>query len=614
MSRHGDRPVTPLAQATTLVSNVHGHPLTPDPVQDVDARMSGWEPKEPRKKSEWLDSFITSRTSMDEYTFIKTLGQGTFGKVKLAQHNQSGRKVAIKLIEKDNIKTDKQKTSVRREVRLLSLLHHRNIVCVHDVIETPTQICIVMEYLAGGELFDHIVKNHHLGEDEARRFVQQIVAAVDYCHQHSVIHRDLKPENLLLTDESTLKLIDFGFVNTFDGETLLDTFCGSPFYASPQMIRGIRYTGPESDVWSIAVILYAMLSGRLPFDAPDMRKLYDRIASGEYQCPSYFSPGVVDLLRKMLVVDPKRRYTVEQVKAHPWLQWPVPVAQDTRSMVPTLPLRRDVIQSIEQFGFATADVHQVMAQARTGEVTRHPILGYYALLAAGGHGAHFNGLGNAAAKRVDSTYHSATVSPTGTVDRAASRASVASSQSSVASTSRRASTASPTHGAPAPAPVGQMGPRMTAVSLKGWSLTTQHDLAALMATLRRVQVLTGVRTYEKSTYVYACDVGSMGWDLHVFTVLADASLCVQLKRMRGANCPQFCSYFLTEFKRELDLLSAPMSTAPPREGTDQRQQSAVAGPTVVYPVARVAGQAPSTPSPSSSSSTGYPRHWRASSF
>ncbi|KNE65163.1 CAMK/CAMKL/AMPK protein kinase [Allomyces macrogynus ATCC 38327] len=613
MSRYGDRPVTPLAQATTLVGNGHGSPLTPDPALDVDAPMPGWEPEEPRKKSEWLDSFITSRTSMDEYTFIKTLGQGTFGKVKLAQHNQSGRKVAIKLIEKDNIKTDKQKTSVRREVRLLSLLHHRNIVCVHDVIETPTQICIVMEYLAGGELFDHIVKNHHLGEDEARRFVQQIVAAVDYCHQHSVIHRDLKPENLLLADDSTLKLIDFGFVNTFDGETLLDTFCGSPFYASPQMIRGIRYTGPESDVWSIAVILYAMLSGRLPFDAPDMRKLYDRIASGEYQCPSYFSPGVVDLLRKMLVVDPKRRYTVEQVKAHPWLQWPVPVAQDTRPMVPTLPLRRDVIQSIEQFGFATADVHQVMAQARTGEVTRHPILGYYALLAAGGHGAHFNGLWNAAAKRVDSTYHSATVSLTGTVDRAASRASVTSSQSSVASTSRRVSTASPTHGAPAPAPVAPTGPRLTAVSLKGWSLTTQHDLAALMATLRRVQVLTGVRTYEKSAYVYACDVGSMGWDLHVFTVLADASLCVQLKRMRGTNCPQFCSYFLTEFKRELDLLSAPMPTAPPREGTDQRQRAAVE-PTVIHPVACVAGQAPSTLSPSSSSSTGYPRHWRASSF
>ncbi|KAJ3373828.1 hypothetical protein GGF31_008713 [Allomyces arbusculus] len=592
MSRHGDRPVTPLAQATTLLSDVHGHPLTPDPALDVDAPKSGWEPEGPRKKSEWLDSFITSRTSMDEYTFIKTLGQGTFGKVKLAQHNQSGRKVAIKLIEKDNIKTDKQKTSVRREVRLLSLLHHRNIVCVHDVIETPTQICIVMEYLAGGELFDHIVKNHHLGEDEARRFVQQIVAAVDYCHQHSVIHRDLKPENLLLSDDSTLKLIDFGFVNTFDGESLLDTFCGSPFYASPQMIRGIRYTGPESDVWSIAVILYAMLSGRLPFDAPDMRKLYDRIASGEYQCPSYFSPGVVDLLRKMLVVDPKRRYTVEQVKAHPWLQWPVPAAQGTLPMVPTLPLRRDVIQSIEQFGFATADVHQVMAQARTGEVTRHPILGYYALLAAGRHGAHFNGLGNAAAKRVDSTYHSATVSPTGTVDRAASRASVASSQSSVASASRRASTASPTHGAPASAPTAPVGPRMTAVSLKGWSLTTQHDLAALMATFRRVQILTGIRTYEKSTYVYACDVGNMGWDLHVFTVLADASLCIQLKRMRGTNCPQFCSYFLT-------------------------------GQTVVHPVARVAGQAPgqpSTPSPSSpsssssSSSSSYPRHWRASSF
>ncbi|KAI9179987.1 hypothetical protein H9P43_005319 [Blastocladiella emersonii ATCC 22665] len=406
------------------------HPLaaaaSPTPSHSRSSSTAASPPLPPSKpallasEDKWIDCFIRSETSLDEYTFVKTLGQGTFGKVKLAKHVPSVQHVAIKIIDKATIKTDKQKLSVRREVRLLFLLRHPHVVRVLDVIETADQIYIVMENLPRGELFDHIVKNHHLSEPEARHFMRQIVSALEYCHSHSVIHRDLKPENLLLDSDNNVKLIDFGFVNTFDGASLLDTFCGSPFYASPQMIRGIKYSDPSSDIWSLGVILFAMLSGRLPFDAEDMRKLYDRIASGVFRCPSHFSIDAVDLIRKMLVVDPKKRYTIDQVKAHPWLDWDSASPSLTRGehydslRQPLVPVRPELVEVIQSFGFDADVIHDALLDASGDDGDRatepkdqqqqqsHPVVGYYRLLSMRSHPP----LSASSSKRSDSQYAS----------------------------------------------------------------------------------------------------------------------------------------------------------------------------------------------------------------
>jgi serine/threonine protein kinase len=234
------------------------------------------------------------------------------------------------VIEKCNIQNEKQVARIQREIRFLKLLHHPHIVKVYDVLETVDAIYIVMEYAVGGELFDYIVAHKRLKEKEARAFFRQVLSAVDYCHkvrhrpdlfaaaqiardesschpaciaariflilllfdhQNSVIHRDLKPENLLLDESKHIKIIDFGFGNTFKSEELLDTFCGSPFYAAPEMILGKRYEGPEVDMWSLGVILFALLCGHLPFDDENIKELYRKISSGSYTCPDYLSKG-----------------------------------------------------------------------------------------------------------------------------------------------------------------------------------------------------------------------------------------------------------------------------------------------------------------------------------
>ena len=188
---------------------------------------------------------------------------------------------------------------LQREIRFLKLLNHPHIVKVFDVIESLEYIYIVMEFAVGGELFDYIVAHKRVKEKEARSFYRMVLSAVDYCHQNAVIHRDLKPENLLLDDKRTIKIIDFGFGNNFNVNGLLDTFCGSPFYAAPEMILGKKYEGPEVDMWSlgrcesltIGVILFALLCGHLPFDDDNMKELYKKIASGSYKVPEYVMPS-----------------------------------------------------------------------------------------------------------------------------------------------------------------------------------------------------------------------------------------------------------------------------------------------------------------------------------
>jgi len=259
------------------------------------------------------------------YRLGKTLGIGSFCKVKLAVHEPTGQKVAIKILNRKKLRKQEMGEKVRTEIHILRLFTHPHIIRLYEVIDTPTDIFSVMEYVPNGELFDYIVSRGKLEENEARQLFQQIISGVQYCHVHGVVHRDLKPENLLLDSENRIKIADFGLSNRLRDGMFLKTSCGSPNYASPQVISGDLYAGPEVDVWSAGVILYALLCGSLPFDDENIRALFRKIKGGIYTIPSHVSPGARDLLSRMLVVDPLKRATIPEVMQHPWYRQHLPL-------------------------------------------------------------------------------------------------------------------------------------------------------------------------------------------------------------------------------------------------------------------------------------------------
>ena len=252
--------------------------------------------------------------ALPHYRLGRTLGIGSFGKVKLAEHILTGHKVAIKVLNLKKVKALDMEEKVRREIKILRLFQHPHIIRSYEVIETPTDIFVVTEYVKSGELFDYIVEKGRLGEEEARHFFQQIISGVEYCHRNMVVHRDLKPENLLLDSKSNVKIADFGLSNIMRDGHFLKTSCGSPNYAAPEVISGKLYAGPEVDVWSCGVILYALLCGSLPFDDENIPNLFKKIKNGIYFLPSHLSPGSRDLIPRMLIVDPLKRITIPEVR------------------------------------------------------------------------------------------------------------------------------------------------------------------------------------------------------------------------------------------------------------------------------------------------------------
>ncbi|KAG0368647.1 kinase-like domain-containing protein [Gamsiella multidivaricata] len=266
---------------------------------------------------------MTSNIKIGPYMLLETLGVGSFGKVKRAVHSLTGHTVAIKIINKNKVVNQDMFARVKREIQYLKLLRHPHIIKLYEVISTPTSIYMVIEY-AGGELFNYIVDNTRLSEDEARRFFQQIVCAIEYCHRHKIVHRDLKPENLLLDPSMNVKIADFGLSNIMTDGDFLKTSCGSPNYAAPEVISGKLYAGPEVDVWSCGVILYVMLVGRLPFDDDYIPLLFKKINGGIYSLPSFLSPETKYLLTSMLVVDPLKRITIAEIRQNAWFNVGLP--------------------------------------------------------------------------------------------------------------------------------------------------------------------------------------------------------------------------------------------------------------------------------------------------
>ncbi|XP_066502402.1 serine/threonine-protein kinase MARK2 isoform X12 [Hoplias malabaricus] len=252
------------------------------------------------------------------YRLLKTIGKGNFAKVKLARHVLTGKEVAVKIIDKTQLNSSSLQ-KLFREVRIMKLLNHPNIVKLFEVIETEKTLYLVMEYASGGEVFDYLVAHGRMKEKEARAKFRQIVSAVQYCHQKCIVHRDLKAENLLLDADMNIKIADFGFSNEFTLGNKLDTFCGSPPYAAPELFQGKKYDGPEVDVWSLGVILYTLVSGSLPFDGQNLKELRERVLRGKYRIPFYMSTDCENLLKKFLILNPTKRGSLEQIMKDRWM-------------------------------------------------------------------------------------------------------------------------------------------------------------------------------------------------------------------------------------------------------------------------------------------------------
>ncbi|PKI65976.1 hypothetical protein CRG98_013642 [Punica granatum] len=250
------------------------------------------------------------------------LGQGTFAKVYYGKNIESQESVAIKVINKDHVKKEGLMEQIKREISVMRLVRHPNVVELKEVMATRGKIFFVMEYVRGGELFAKVAKGK-LKEDAARKYFQQLVSAVDFCHSRGVSHRDLKPENLLLDENEDLKVSDFGLSALpeqlrIDG--LLHTQCGTPAYVAPEVLRKKGYDGAKADTWSCGVILYVLLAGYLPFQDENLMKMYRKVFKAEYEFPPWFSTDAKRLISKLLVADPERRITIPAIMRSPWFQ------------------------------------------------------------------------------------------------------------------------------------------------------------------------------------------------------------------------------------------------------------------------------------------------------
>jgi MAP/microtubule affinity-regulating kinase len=237
-------------------------------------------------------SMSTARKIIGHYELDKSIGQGNYAKVRLATHTLTGEKVAVKIIDKTKLDKATSK-KLFREVKIMKMLNHPSIVRLYEVIDTPEELYLILEYVPGGEVFDYLIAHGRMKEKDAREHFRQIVSSVAYCHSMHVVHRDLKAENLLLDANLNIKVADFGFANCFTPGQNLNTWCGSPPYAAPELFQGKEYTGPEVDIWSLGVILYVLVCGSLPFDGSTLQKLRARVIAGKFKIPFYMSPGQV---------------------------------------------------------------------------------------------------------------------------------------------------------------------------------------------------------------------------------------------------------------------------------------------------------------------------------
>ncbi|KAM3824007.1 serine/threonine-protein kinase BRSK1 isoform 1-T1 [Vipera latastei] len=292
------------------------------------------------------------------YRLEKTLGKGQTGLVKLGVHCITGQKVAIKIVNREKL-SESVLMKVEREIAILKLIEHPHVLKLHDVYENKKYLYLVLEHVSGGELFDYLVKKGRLTPKEARKFFRQIVSALDFCHSYSICHRDLKPENLLLDEKNNIRIADFGMASLQVGDSLLETSCGSPHYACPEVIKGEKYDGRRADMWSCGVILFALLVGALPFDDDNLRQLLEKVKRGIFHMPHFIPPDCQNLLRGMIEVEPEKRLSLEQIQKHPWFlggknepepEQPIPRKVAIRRIQSVSELDPDVLDSMHSLG------------------------------------------------------------------------------------------------------------------------------------------------------------------------------------------------------------------------------------------------------------------------
>ncbi|CAZ86621.1 unnamed protein product [Tuber melanosporum] len=262
----------------------------------------------------------------------RTLGKGSSGRVRLAKHVETGQFAAIKIVGKGNDEMVGENGQERplppgleREVVIMKLICHPNVMGLWDVWENRGELYLVLEYIEGGELFDYLTRRGRLPEPEALMYFRQILSGIDYCQHFNICHRDLKPENLLLDSNGNIKIADFGMAALQPHGSLLDTPCGSPHYASPEIVSGKHYDGAKSDIWSCGIILFALLAGYLPFDDDNIRKLLQKVMKGRFVMPVEFSIEAQDLITRMLTIDPEERISMEEIWKHPLVRMYAPL-------------------------------------------------------------------------------------------------------------------------------------------------------------------------------------------------------------------------------------------------------------------------------------------------
>eukprot|EP00253_Pinus_taeda_P028149 PITA_28149 len=256
-----------------------------------------------------------------KYELGRTLGEGNFGKVKYAIDVKTRKSYAIKVLDKDKVFHHNIVDHIKREICSLKFIKHPNVVRLYEVLASKKKIYIVLEYIRGGELLDKISYNGKLEESQARLYFQQLIDGVGYCHSRGVYHRDLKPENILLDAKGNVKICDFGLSalpQQLRADGLLHTTCGSPNYVAPEVIAGRGYDGASADVWSCGVILFLLLTGRLPFDDNNFAVLYNKILKSEFQCPKWLSASTCNLIRRILDPNPKTRITIPEIREDEW--------------------------------------------------------------------------------------------------------------------------------------------------------------------------------------------------------------------------------------------------------------------------------------------------------
>jgi len=287
------------------------------------------------------------RKLKNRFEICKKLGQGTYGKVQLGINKETGQRVAIKTIKKSKIETEADLIRIRREIQIMSSVQHPNIIHIYEVFENKEKMVLVMEIAAGGELYDYLSERRSLEELEARRIFRQIATAVFYCHKHNICHRDLKLENILLDEDGGAKIADFGLSNVFDQTNLLSTFCGSPLYASPEIVRGCPYQGPEVDCWSLGVLLYTLVYGAMPFDGSNFKRLVKQITTGDYYEPSTPS-SASSLIRGMLTPKAEERASIVDICSHWWINqgYDQSCLEEAEYLASLTPVRLDLLLSL----------------------------------------------------------------------------------------------------------------------------------------------------------------------------------------------------------------------------------------------------------------------------